>query len=664
MKDRDSEFNNRNFSRRKFLIGVAGLIIAGCEPTARKITETLDSSGTLPNPNVKVSPVPQNTENNQKEATSTQLNPTEAVDANGCRVSSAEQQLFDIGLSDPNIRTLPVLSQEAFNEQIIPGNQGISEQDFKTQIRSEVFAFTVGNLAHISKNEPTIGRVVIPGFLNVSEVMDAVKKDPDVFSIPQVEAFERGMEMKTEGINTLTLAMHTNPNGYDMAIWKDPTIGERDDGSAKINGSLMVMRGYQSGGGSVQGLFEIPLQRSGNNQADIAIVDGCSPFIVRAEGNKVNGIMDQNLNWTTSGGDIDSEKAALVWKLNPNSDLERWAVSGGSVVEMTSKGWVEARLPSGVERVDSLKTVAGNLFTVQKQKDNTEMVNSRFSTRSNEWVKDEFVKELANCPVIVDVESNLKGPALIKGEKVDLDFPEISMNVTFAIDKETTERGREARFLPINGFELNKDFYNGEIDPVRQIVTDHMFVMYKAWQFAENKKYYGEREGISFNDYLQKVSNGEDVGFSVWAREERDDFNTTKEIHFDLVKNKVIHILAQDSDPVYDEKYFLFQSPKNSDALLIYSDSNVSQQDSGDVDEVKYSAYLSTLWTLKNLAGSKLLQTQPISSGTPQLAKENIFLGDNIFHDLMKQLDFVNASNFNIHDYHNFVPLFGISKGF
>lgn len=46
----DCKSDKLTLSRRELLIGVGGLILAGCEPTARKLTETLDAIGTVQTP--------------------------------------------------------------------------------------------------------------------------------------------------------------------------------------------------------------------------------------------------------------------------------------------------------------------------------------------------------------------------------------------------------------------------------------------------------------------------------------------------------------------------------------------------------------------------------------------------------------------------------------
>lgn len=50
MKDRDIRSGNNKISRREFLIGVGALVLAGCEPTASKITKTFDTIGASQTP--------------------------------------------------------------------------------------------------------------------------------------------------------------------------------------------------------------------------------------------------------------------------------------------------------------------------------------------------------------------------------------------------------------------------------------------------------------------------------------------------------------------------------------------------------------------------------------------------------------------------------------
>lgn len=285
---------------------------------------------------------------------------------------------------------------------------------------------------------------------------------------------------------------------------------------------------------------------------------------------------------------------------------------------------------------------------------------------------DRLKEILTECPVVIEVDSNLKGPVLVRGEKIDLNHPEINLGITIAIDKMTAERGRESHFLPINSLKLNSNLYNGEVDPRRQIVADFMFNYYKIWQYTDKQKYLSEREGVTFNEYLDKVGKGEDVGFSVWAREDREKTDSTLEVHFEVPKTNMVSIFSHQADPVNPDKYFSYQYIKDKDTLINYYDSRyTSGQDSENIDEVT-NAYQYMISALCYMAASKEFQTHVQGENTPVLNKEAEMLGEKIAMELFSE-EFNNwlrsgeATPEGIREYmqiNNLNPLLASSKGF
>lgn len=309
---------------------------APVKPTGVELT-AMPSASTVPDNNTNINQDTVEPVNSPSPDVKNTPKPTDMIP---CNVSAIEADLFSKGLTS-DVRTVPVLSQNGFNEV------GFNDLD-----RMEIFTDVVRRVGQISENEKSgISEIVIPQYLTPSEVLRTVNSNFNPRYSPKLVSYESGIDMGSEG--TLLIAPHANNKGKVVEEWKSPVVARDSDGSAYINGILVKRLKYQSENGSeVNALFEVPAQRVGANRADVVIVNGCSPMEVRVTGSEITGILDNSLNFAK-----EPQKVGLVWKTNPESQnvAEQWTVVDGKLWKRTKNGWEQSSLPEGVNKIDYIE---------------------------------------------------------------------------------------------------------------------------------------------------------------------------------------------------------------------------------------------------------------------------------------------------------------------
>lgn len=181
---------------------------------------------------------------------------------------------------------------------------------------------------------------------------------------------------------------------------------------------------------------------------------------------------------------------------------------------------------------------------------------------------------LANCPVKLEIDVPLQGKALVGGEVISLDYPNLHSKISIGLDESLINRGKDPnsetaklKWLPYNNLVFGDTFQEETgIDPKVQIETDVWYIIYKAWQHDNNNADLQERKNISFTDFLQMANNGEDISISHWVITEKNKIYPDEEDKIDPTKINLVMIFTDYTK----ENGFLYDKSSNSLIAINY----------------------------------------------------------------------------------------------
>jgi hypothetical protein len=177
--------------------------------------------------------------------------------------------------------TVPVLSNQDAREIL---GEEVSFEGILSQVAFDIAQLQKSNLTSISN-------VIIPEYINLSDVRNHLEGNGITQTEFEIKNYDPSTGIKNE--DTLLVSVHAGKESWTMALWRNPSLSQRPDGSNVIDGELMLIVETDNDGNSE--LRPVPAQRIGTSRADIAIVDGCPPNIIRVTPDgKVQAILAQN----------------------------------------------------------------------------------------------------------------------------------------------------------------------------------------------------------------------------------------------------------------------------------------------------------------------------------------------------------------------------------
>lgn len=134
---------------------------------------------------------------------------------------------------------------------------------------------------------------------------------------------------------------------------------------------------------------------------------------------------------------------------------------------------------------------------------------------------------LSECKQVLEIEPSLIGMARVEGAMVNLNFPNIRNKITFGLHPSVMDRPAGSEFYSVKRMFLNNEYWDamaGKGSAERQILTDIMYLHYRAWQYDQNWVFHQERKNISFLDYLRMLDREEiDGGHDLSVRVDKGD---------------------------------------------------------------------------------------------------------------------------------------------
>ncbi len=252
-------------------------------------------------------------------------------------------------------KAVPVLSNAGFDSLQLADSDVV-----KTEITSEV-----ARRVHEVALAGFTGRVVIPEFANRQSVIDEVNFLRSTLELPAIDLpFQLVNFSQSAGISnsdTLLIAPHLGEAGREIGLWKESRVIERPDGSFAIDGLLHLVVGDGEGNWY---LYMIPAQKIGG-RADIAIVDGCEPVIVRVEGDVVTGLLDSGVDLVMLQGDpdllwLDRDELASVPPIpvEPTATMPPFQETANGVQIFENGRYINLQAPEGLwGNIDGMKVV-------------------------------------------------------------------------------------------------------------------------------------------------------------------------------------------------------------------------------------------------------------------------------------------------------------------
>lgn len=168
----------------------------------------------------------------------------------------------------------------------------------------------------------------------------------------------------------------------------------------------------------------------------------------------------------------------------------------------------------------------------------------------------------------LEISGGLEGKALINGEQVDTNYPNLDLDIIYGLDPAVMNRGPETHFLPYTSLEINKEYQDKfGVNPENEMRAVIWYGFYKGWQHSEDDKYIDQRQDVSFTDYLSRVQSGEDMAFPFWVITQKGRLTPDSRVNIDPKEMK--NVVIEFADETSSSRIVYFNEEKSTLVLNV-----------------------------------------------------------------------------------------------